>query len=173
MLTFLKKQLRVKRLAIGAAGAAILLAVTGATSCSITPANVLPYIPPTYYSSTLIMPFDLAHAYWSPYISREYASKDYEGKVYVFNKFKVTPDTLRTVKKGYVWVDLIKVYPLDPANLKQLKLGEDIDVVGVLAGPCYDYANTLIFRDCVLLPDGYTKLPVGGDSTAFQYNPTY
>ena len=151
----------------------LLFSVLGITGCSQKSlSNVVPYIPPAYYGSTLIMPFDLANAYWSPYITRRDAERNYNGQMYVFKDYKVTRQTLSTAGKGYVWVDLVKAYPLNPANLAQLKVGDEIDVVGVLAGPCKDFPNTLTFSGCVFLPTGFANLPVG-DSSPFQYTSTY
>jgi hypothetical protein len=157
----------------GVSCVAILFSMWGISGCSQkTLNNIVPYLPPVYYGSTLIMPFDLANAYWSPYITRREAESNYNGQIYVFKDFKVTKQTLSTENKGYIWVDLVKAYPLSPANIKQLSVGEKIDVVGVLAGPCKDFPNTLTFSDCVFLPAGCVKLPLG-DSTQFQYTPTY
>lgn len=168
-----QKKARAKLLPVGVAVVGAMLSVLGVAACApVSSSSVIPYVPPAYYNSTLIMPFDLANAYWSPYITRQDANRDYVGKVYVFKDFTVNGDTLATVNRGYVWADLVKAYPLNLANIKQLKVGEEIDVVGVLSGPGKDYPNTLTFSDCVFLPSGYIDLPVG-DSAQFQYAPAY
>ena len=169
----MKKPIKLWVMVSGVSCAAILFSVLSISGCSQkTLSNVVPYIPPSYYGSTLIMPFDLANAYWSPYITRRDAELNYNGQMYVFKDFKVTKQTLSTENKGYIWVDLVKAYPLNLANFKQLSVGEKIDVVGVLEGPCKDFPNTLTFTGAVFLPAGYVKLPAG-DSTQFQYTPTY
>jgi hypothetical protein len=66
----------------------------------------------------------------------------------------------------------VKAYPLNPSNFKQISVGENRDVVGVLAGPCKDFPNTLTFTGCVFLPAGSIQLPLG-DSPQFQYTPAY
>ena len=147
-----------------------VLIVSGCSQKQLT--NVVPYIPPAYFSSTLMMPFDLSNAYWSPYITRRDAERNYNGQIYVFKDLEVTAQMLKTSNMGYLWVDLIKAYPLNPDNVKHLFIGEKIDVVGVLSGPCKDFPNTLTFSGCVFIPSDYVKLPLE-DSTQFQYTPTY
>jgi hypothetical protein len=65
-------------------GAACVLALVGAigfSGCSQkTLTDVVPFVPPSYYSSTFILPFDLSNAYWSAYITRTQAEKNYDGQ---------------------------------------------------------------------------------------------
>jgi hypothetical protein len=153
----------------------VLLAVSSIvfSGCSAnSPNSVTPYIPPNYYASQLVLPFDLSNIYWSPYITRSDAAK-LHGNIYVFKDLKVNDITMASIKEGYVWVDLIKAYALNPANLKELRLGESIDVVGVLAGPCNDFPKSLTFSACVFLEAGSVSMPVGGDGSSLQYVPTY
>jgi len=167
------KRLKLGAMVAGAACVVLLTSVAGLSSCSqknLT--NVVPFVPPLYYNSTLMLPFDLSSAYFSPYITRTDAQRRYEGQSYVFKGFKVTQQMLSTSGKGYVWVDLVKAYPLNPANIKQLTVGETIDVVGVMAGPCRDFPNSMTFSGVVFLPTGFIQLPLG-DASQFQYNPTY
>jgi len=158
---------------ISSLACSLLLFGIVASGCSLnTPGNVVPYIPPTYYGGTLILPFDLANLYWSPYTPRRDAEEYFHGKIFIFKDIKVTQNTLNTVSDGYVWVDVIKAYPLNPADLKKLSLDEKIDVVGVLAGPCQDFPNSLTFSGCVFLQSDTAQLPVG-DSSPVQYAPKY
>lgn len=157
----------------GAACAIVLSSVIGLTGCSQNNlSNIVPFIPPGYYASTPVLPFDLSVAYWSPYISRKDADLRFVGKPYVFKNFQVTSQMLSTADDGYLWVDLVKAYPLNPANLKQLSVGEDVDMVGVFSGGCRDFPNALTFSDVVFLPSGDIQIPLG-DSSQFQYTPTY
>ncbi len=166
---------RLKRgiLIAGIACIVLLTSVAGLSSCAqknLT--NVVPFVPPSYYNSTLMLPFDLSSAYFSPYITRTDAQRRYEGQSYVFKGFIVTQQMLSTAGKGYVWVDLVKAYPLNPSNITQLTVGETIDVVGIMAGGCKDFPNSMTFSGVVFLPTGFIQLPMG-DASQFQYTPTY
>ena len=151
----------------------VLSSIIGLTGCSQNNlSNVEPFIPPGYYASTPVLPFDLSVAYWSPYISRKDADLRFVGKPYVFKNFQVTSQMLSTANDGYLWVDLVKAYPLNPANLKQLSVGEKVDMVGVFSGGCRDFPNSLTFSNVVFLPSGDIQIPIG-DSSQFQSTPTY
>jgi hypothetical protein len=149
-----------------------ILGVVAASGCSAKNlTNVVPYVPPAYYSGQLVLPFDLSNIYYSPYSPKSEIVK-LNGNIYVFKSLDVTKITMASIDKGYVWVDLVKAYPLNPANLKQLRLGEKIDVAGVLAGPCPDFPKSLTFTGVVFLPAGSVTLPLNGDAP-LQYTPTY
>ncbi len=167
------KKLNHGAMAAGVVCVILMTSVTGLSSCAQKNlSNVVPFVPPLYYNSTLMVPFDLSNAYFSPYITRIDAQRRYEGQSYVFKGFKVTQQMLSTSGKGYVWVDLVKAYPLNPANFKQLSVGETIDVVGIMSGPCRDFPNSMTFSGVVFLPTGFIQLPTG-DASQFQYTPTY
>jgi hypothetical protein len=161
-----------KRLIAGIFCSVLLSAVLAASACSSKNlTNVVPYIPPAYYSGQLAAPFDLSNIYFSPYSPASEIAK-LNGNIYVFKDLPVTAITMASVNKGYVWIDVVKAYALNPSNLKQLKLGEKVDVAGVLAGPCKDFPKSLLFNSVVFLPAGSVDIPVGGDAP-LQYNPTY
>jgi hypothetical protein len=150
----------------------LALGVATASGCSAKNlTNVVPYIPPAYFSGQLVLPFDLAAIYYSPYTPKTEVAK-LAGTVYIFKNLKVTEITMASTDKDYVWMDIVKAYALNPANIKQLKLGETVDVAGVLSGPCKDFPNSLTFTGCVFIPSGIVSLPVAGDSP-LQYTPTY
>ena len=89
----------------------LIFGIVAASGCSQKNLNnVVPYMPPGYYSGTLILPFDLSNTYWSPYTPRRDAEKYFHGQIYIFKDIKVTQNTLNTIKQGYVWVDVIKAY---------------------------------------------------------------
>lgn len=150
----------------------LMLGVITASGCSAkNMTNVVPYVPPAYFTGQLVMPYDLSAIYFSPYTPSTEIAK-LNGNIYVFKSIEVTKITMESVAKGYAWLDLVKAYPLDPSNLKQLKLGETVDIAGVLSGPCKDFPKSLTFTGVVILPAGSATLPVGGD-TPLQYTPTY
>lgn len=141
-----------------------------------TEENVLPYIPPEYYQCTEITTYELAFSYWSPYSMRIFESEGraipgeaYIGKVFVIKNYPITSYVLKEVRKGYIWVDMIKCYALKPEDLLRLKVGTFIDVVGINKGPeAKDYLEfsegVLVFADCAILPAGSVKLPAEGSS---------
>jgi hypothetical protein len=150
----------------------LISGVLGASGCSQrNMTNVVPYVPPAYYNGQLVMPFELANIYFSPYSPKTEIAK-MNGNVYIFKNLKVTDITMDSIDKDYVWVDVVKAYALNPADLKQLRLGEIIDVAGILTGPCKEFPNSLTFSSCVFLPANTVTMPVG-DGAALQYTPTY
>ncbi len=150
----------------------MLLLVVGAAGCSAkTMTNVLPYIPPAYFSAQLATPFELSNIYYSPYTPSTEIEK-LNGNIYVFKSLPVDKITMASINQGYVWIDVVKAYALNPENLRQLKLGETVDIAGVLSGPCRDFPKSLTFTSVVFLPAGTVEMPVGGGD-AIQYTPTY
>jgi hypothetical protein len=88
----------------------------------------------------------------------------------------VTDYVLRDKANGFIWIDMIKCYPLNPDSIKNVKLGTMIDVVGINMGPELedygDYADgNLIFNDCVFLAAGSVKIP--SDTTGQVLVPAY
>ncbi len=129
-----------------------------------------PYIPAEYYSCVEISAYEMAFTYWSPYSQRlkeegsPIPGEAYRGQIYVLKNYLVTDYMLRDRKNGFIWIDMIKCYPLNPSDLNNVKLGGMIDVVGINMGPelenYTEYADgDLIFKDCVFLPSGSVKLP--------------
>jgi hypothetical protein len=145
------------------------LYVTSFAACS-KKISTLPYIPPDYYAAIAVNPHQLFEAYYPSYtddpIFMGAVEYKFNGKIFAFKGVKVTQFMLQNAVDGYVWVDLIKCYPLEGNALSDIKAGETMDVVGVNAGLCPDFLGALKFSNCIFLPGGCAQIPAPG-SEAF------
>ena len=150
--------------------------IISATSCaSKEDFQAAPYIPPRYYQCQQASAEEIAFAYWSPYNQRYLAEggvdripgESIRGVVFVLKDYLVNEYLLRDKEQGYIWLDMIKCYPIDVASIKQLESGTRIDVVGVNSGPELDNyleydGGTVVFEECVIFPTGSIRLPAEG-----------
>jgi hypothetical protein len=144
----------------------ILMAVLQA-SCSAhaQPALAQQYIPPDYYNCSVTTPGDLGKAYFGRYNNIAAAEQEFNNQVFVFKNMVITDSELKYATEDYLWLDnIIQCYFLNSGSARQLKVGEEVDVVGIDAGVCKDYAKLLVFNGCIFLPAGSVQLPAGGGS---------
>jgi hypothetical protein len=145
--------------------------------------NALPYIPASYYNAVQAATYEIAFSYWSPYSMRlkeegsPIPGEAYRDLVFVINRFPITDWCLTDVDKGYIKIDMIKCYPLNPDDIKRVKTGTMMDIVGINKGPeqenYTDFSEgTLIFKECVFLPAGAVKIPAD-DSPGLPVYPSY
>lgn len=176
----------IAKLSLGLLGL-LLVASMGLVACKSEEgftalSEVPPYIPPEYYSCVEISAYEMAFTYWSPYSQRlreegsPIPGEAYRGSTFILKNYLVTDYVLRDKANGFIWIDMIKCYPLNPDSIKNVKLGTMIDVVGINMGPELedygDYADgNLIFNDCVFLAAGSVKIP--SDTTGQVLVPAY
>jgi hypothetical protein len=170
------RHVALKGCSLAAAVPLILSAILFGGCKGSTGENIVPYIPPAYLECTEITTYELAFSYWSPYSMRIFEAEGrtipgeaYRGKVFVIKNYPITSYVLKEVKKGYIWVDMIKCFALNSRDLSRLKAGTFVDVVGINKGPeAKDYLEfsegVLVFVDCAILPAGIVKLPTEGTS---------
>ena len=156
-----------------------ILAVTAALILVLNPGcskaqqevnNALPYIPPSYYNCMQVTTAEIAFSYWSPYNMRlknegsPIPGESYRNLVFVIKNYPITEWSLSTRDQGYIQIDMINAYPLNPSDFESLKAITWVDIVGINLGPEQDNyldfsEGKLIFRDCVVLPAGAVKIP--------------
>ncbi len=152
--------------------AAILTLLLAASGCKPKQEvqAALPYIPPNYYNCIQVATYEIAFSYWSPYSMRlkqegsPIPGEAYRDLVFVIKNFPINDWSMTDIDKGYVKIDMIKCYPLNPGDLKNVKAQTMMDIVGINKGPeqenYTDFSEgTLIFKDCVFLPAGAVKIP--------------
>ncbi len=148
---------------------ATVVTLTMVSGCSSRVIEVAPYIPPAYYDCIEVNPFLLYDAYYmknsiSFIRSMAEAQYFYDGKVFVFKNIEVTAPLFKYLDEDYFWVkEVIKCYCLNARSLKSYKIGDMIDVVGKNQGVVSGVPG-LVFRDCIILPVGYTQLPAPGSA---------
>ena len=157
--------------------AVLALAAALIPGCKSTPQevnNALPYIPPSYYDCIQATAAEVAFSYWSPYSMRlknegsPIPGESYRDLVFVIKNYPITEWSLAELDKGYIKVDMIKVYPLNPQDFAKIKPIFWADIVGINKGPeqenYTDFSEgTLVFKDCIVLPAGAVKLPAEGN----------
>jgi hypothetical protein len=145
-----------------------LLCASLSMSCS-KKINALPFIPPSYYGAIAVNAHQLLQAYYPSYTDEPIymgaVEFMYDGKIFIFKSVKVTKYMIDNSSEGYVWIDLIKCYPMEVSALSGIKVGDTVDVVGVNAGLCPDFAGALKFSDCFFLPSGSVQIPAPGSDT--------
>ena len=145
--------------------AAIILTITVMCSCIFAPPDTaLPNVPPEYYDCTEATPQVLCDAYFSRYGNISEAQYRFDGILFVFKNVEVTDLMFRHVDEDYLWVDsLIKCYCVNAQDLRHIKIGGRIDIVGKNKG--WTSGTTgLTFTECIVLPAGSIQLPAPGST---------
>jgi len=135
------------------------------------PATFTPpaYIPPDYYQCTEIDPQALINVYFTGYGDFSTIEALYNDVVYVFKNQTVDKRMVMALEDGYIWVDQVKAYLVNPESMNRFKTGDMIDLVGINDGPTSYYQAGLTFKECYALPAGEVSLPIdqGGGTPAF------
>jgi hypothetical protein len=100
---------------------------------SDTSAIILPYIPPGYYTCIQANIDDLLKAYFTHYGNLSDAEMAYDNKIFVFTGIAVQPSMIIN-EDTFVYSTAV-FFPLEKNSVKNLKVGDIIDVVGVNTGP--------------------------------------
>ena len=152
-------------LLLGCIGWLVSVAACSATAFSV---QAPPMIPMAYYQCMEATPKDLADSYFSPYGNRWLAEFLYTDQKFVFKNIKVDKQMLQTKGSNYIWVDnTIKCVAISADAVSKLKVGQSIDIVGVMRGIPKEAETqySLLMTDCYLLPAGSLALPLSGGAT--------
>jgi len=126
----------------------------------------VPSIPSAYYSAIEANPQELIFAYFyagfADYIDIREPKDRYNNKYFVFKNILIDDWTVRELDKSRLWLDLIKCPVVNIGVMKDYKVGDRIEVVGLNLGPEDDHTPGLTFRDCYVLPVDAIGLPVEG-----------
>jgi hypothetical protein len=149
----------------------VIFAMAFSGSCKKQgPSVVVPYIPPEYYDCIEAKPSDLIAAYYSQYGNMGHAEENYNNKYFVFKDQIVADWMIKDLGQGWIWLPgNIKCVLININDMKALKIGDRIDVVGYNTGPMSLQVAGLIFTNCYVLPAGTVNLPVGGGT----FSPVY
>ena len=142
----------------------LISAVSGVCGCTRVPAGpAVPYIPPAYFSCTEVVPQVLYDAYYSRYATIAMAEVQFNDTYFVFKNIKLEAQMLANVKDGYFWASYgrIKCYLINPTDMKNFKVGDKIDCVGLDIGDVMGEAG-LVFKNCIVLSAGCVELPADG-----------
>ena len=129
--------------------------------------NPAPFLPPEYYLATQVEPKALVNVYFSGYGDFTRIEAMYNDAVYVFKDVLVDKRMFIGLNEGFIWVDQIKCYLIEPSDMKNYKPGDKIDVVGLNKGPTSYYIAGLTFKNCYVLPAGRVALPVNPSTASF------
>lgn len=130
--------------------------------------GIVPYIPPAYYQCISVFPEQLENAYAWGYDSTmnvEQVNLNYDGQVFVFPDLLVDAWMISEVNQGSLLADHITCPIVNISYAKALKVGDQVDIVGVSVGPDPNKSGWLLFADCYVLPAGSIQLPAAGGST--------
>jgi hypothetical protein len=155
-----------KKLLFPAFGIIIIISSFAGACATTRQLAAPPYIPGNYYNCIETYPQELVHAYFAGYGEIWGPKAMYNNKVFVFKDNLIDEYMIRELDKGWIWLDLIKCPLVNLDDMKQYKLGDRIDVVGLNLGPEDDDIPGLTFTDCYVLPCGSLKLPAEGDGGA-------
>jgi hypothetical protein len=120
-----------------------------------------PYLPPEYYACTEVDPQVLINIYFTGYGDFSKMEAMYNDVMYLLKDIAVDERMFIGLDEGYIWVDQIKCYLIDPRVMDQFKPGDKIDVIGLNSGPTTYYIAGLTFRECYVLPAGKISFPTG------------
>lgn len=136
--------------------------------------NPLPYVPPEYYGCAPVEPQDLLTKYYHDHAEQYWADVNilYNNVVFIFKNITVDERMFSGLNEGFIWVDQIKCYLMNPDIMANFKPGDTIDVVGRNAGPSSQYIRGLTFNNCVVIPAGQIAIPADADAS-FTFAPSY
>jgi hypothetical protein len=126
--------------------------------------EIVPYIPPAYYQCIAVLPMQLVNAYFSNYGNSQ-ADQMYDGQVFVFQNLLVDAYMISQVGQDNLLAYLITCPIVNIADAKNLKVGDQIDIVGTCVGRDPNQSGWLLFEDCYVLTAGSIQLPAPGGST--------
>jgi hypothetical protein len=121
-----------------------------------------PFIPAAYFKCIQADALTLIDAYYINYNSPAQVAAKYNGEVFVFKGVTLTDKQIASMKKGYVFVEMIKCAITNTDDVSRYKAGDRIDVVGINQGISMDFRG-LEFSDCYIIPSGSMQLPSGGE----------
>jgi len=141
-------------------------------SCS--PPAKIPTLPPEYYNCIEAKPLELINVYFGTLyyyynlnlegdISLANAKAIYDNQYFVFKSLPVTDWMVAELDQGWIYTGSdIKCILVNPNDMKKLKPGDTIDVVGFNTGITSINPPGLLFRDCYVLPADAIQLPLSG-----------
>jgi hypothetical protein len=145
----------------------ILMLVTASCANRTYILNPAPFLPPEYYLATQVEPKALVNVYFTGYGDFTKTEAMYNDAVYVFKDVLVDKRMFIGLNEGFIWVDQIKCYLVDPDDMKKYKAGDKIDVVGLNKGPTSYYIAGLTFKNCYALPAGRVAIPASPGTGTF------
>ena len=138
------------------------LIVTGCTKQDpFIPEFIQP--PNKYYIE--MTPMQIDEAMLSDYNTPQSVQREWEGRSLIVKNITVNEVALNTLHEGYIILNNIKCIPLRPADLRALKEGDVVDIIGVFADvPLVSGAKigVITLVSCQFLPAGLYPLPIPG-----------
>ena len=143
----------------------VLVTTVFAGSCSKEEAAAIPpFIPPDYYQALNVQPQALLNTYFTGYGDFTAIEALYNNVLFVFKDVLVDERMFTGLDEGFIWVDMIKCYLVNPEDMNRFKPGDRVDVVGRCGGPTQYVLVQLKFNECLVLPAGSVALPSDPDA---------
>ncbi len=160
------------RLALSTAGVtlALLPFLSFGAGCARDEFAPVTYLSPMYLDCIEVKPADLTWDYFGNYADRWLADRKFTGKTFIFKNITVTSYSLENKDEGFMWVEQLRCAEAKEGDIAKLKVGEQIDIIGVNRGvPPQEYWALLI-TDCIFVPADSLGLPLPGGDV---FVPTY
>jgi hypothetical protein len=127
-------------------------------------AQLPPILPPNYYQCVDSTAQAVEGAYFDPYGHRWMAEVQYNDQPFVFKNIEIVEGMMQSKGPDYIWVDRTQCMAANPADIAKIKVGQVIDVVGIMRGVSKDPDKQmdLLMTDCYFLPAGSVTLPLPG-----------
>jgi len=150
-------------LAVLLIGVGCLVPVTGCAQQAFLE-NLPPMLPANYYKCIESTTLQVQGSYFDPYGHRWVAEMTYNDQPFVFKDIEVFPSMIESRGPDYLWVDRIRCKAVNPDDVAKLKVGQIIDVVGIMRGISKDpdLQLNLEMTECYFLPAGAVALPLPG-----------
>ncbi len=123
--------------------------------------QIAPMLPKGYYQCIETTPDDLMAAYFAPYSRPWLAEMQYNNQPFVLKNIEVSQGMIENRVTGQLWIGKLICYPITPDELKHLRLGQRIDVVGLNRGVSKEWRSSVYMTGCYFLPAGTLALPAG------------
>ena len=150
----------------------------GLAACASPASSVtaIPTFPPAYYNCIEANPLELLNVYFGTLYyfysgglvangneDLVIAEGAYNNQYFVFKHLQVADWMVAELERGWIYAGSgIKCILANPADMKQFKIGDYVDVVGLDAGVITINPPELLFTGCYVLPAGAIPLPASG-----------
>jgi hypothetical protein len=122
----------------------------------------LPYIPPPeghegYYIETTIDQLTSAITSYGPW-----EPDTYKGKSFIFKNVNLNKYLMSGMTETYLIFSLVQFVAQNPSDLKELKVNDVVDIIGVCDGALAEHPDVIVIKNCYFLSPGLASLPLPG-----------
>lgn len=157
-----RKLTRILLITIGIIGVLVISLVSLFNYTPNTSA-LFPYIPPPEgpdYAYIEVTADQLISATIAGYVP--VSPEQFKGKSFIFKNVLITEEMVSRMTETYIMHSILRFVAQDPSDLKKLRAGDVVDIIGVCTGEFRGGSFLVAIGNCQFLPAGLVALPLPG-----------